>query len=58
MNTKTVIKSIESVITENEVTLSVDQVHALYFAAGVLRTLPAFIEQLIDNVFDVANPPQ
>ena len=56
MKSADVIPILESMAADQEQALGIDQVHALYFAVGIIRSLPPSSINLIDALFDLAFP--
>ena len=50
------ITILEALAADPEQALDIDQVHALYFAVGVIRSLPAGALGVIDAIFNLGFP--
>ena len=56
MKAADVIPILEALAENQEHALSIDQVHALYFAVSIIRSLPDASIGIIDAIFDLAFP--
>lgn len=56
MKSTEAITILEAMAADPELALDISQMHALFFAAGIIRSLPASSIGVIDAIFDLAFP--
>ena len=56
MRSADVVPILEGMAENQDQALDIHQVHALYFAVAIIRSLPENSIRLIDSIFDLAFP--